>query len=123
MTNNTTILKQTDEQPNVEVELGSNTISMEGVCMPENAVEMFKPIFDIIQELLSKKENIRLNFNLKYLNSMSSKQLLRLLFEIDDSESSYSVVWKFSDGDQIMKSKGEELQSILDISDFKFEAI
>lgn len=120
---NTTILKQTDDYPKVELNEETNTLIIEGVSMPENAVKMFQPVFEQIHILIQKKELINLRIHLKYLNSMSSKQLLRLLFEIKESNTPHSIVWNYSHGDEIMKLKGDEIKSILELEKFEISEI
>lgn len=117
MSNPHIILKATDDYP--KVILDGENISIEGVCMPENAAEMFKPVFDMLDELINSNNNLNIEVNLKYINSMSSKQLLRMFYELNNSKLNIKVLWKHSLQDELMKLKGEEIKSILEIKDFE----
>lgn len=99
----------------------TKTLVFEGVCMPENAVEMFAPIFEFISKISARKVNIELNF--KYLNSMSSKQLLRLFLEIYENFQNFEFIWKYDEDDELMKMKGEEFEAILETPNFKIVTI
>ena len=109
------IIKREKDIPSVSYQ--ENTLLMEGVCMPENAADMFKTISENLESI--DKDELKIKLNFKYLNSMSSKQLLRLLFTSVDKFKEFEVVWSYAKEDELMKMKGEELQEILE--DVKFE--
>lgn len=52
VSNNRTILKSTSDYPNVQFDEVNNVITIEGVCMPENAVDMFAPVFEDLYNIL-----------------------------------------------------------------------
>lgn len=118
MSNNIVILTSSSEKPNVVFDEVASVITIDGVCMPENAVEMFEPVFDYLSNILKSKNELTLNIHLSYINSMSSKQLFKLLFEVIESEIESKINWLYSSDDELMKMKGEEIQSILDDNNF-----
>ena len=118
---NRIILEGGNDSPEVLYSDDNCTLSISGVCMPENAVEMFLPIFNGINEL--NTNNLILTLNLQYLNSMSSKQLLRLLMTIIDKFQELKIVWNFEEGDMLMQMKGEELKEVLQIEKFEIIAL
>lgn len=109
-----------EDHPLIEYDESTHMICMEGICMPENAIDMFSPVFDLVSELLSQKTKIELMMYFKYINSMSSKQILRLLLLIKASDVPYSIIWNYNTGDDLMRFKGNEFKSILE-EDVKFQ--
>lgn len=107
------------DTPSVNFKEG--VLEIDGVCMPENATDMFKPIFDNLKVI--DKSNLSILLNFKYLNSMSSKQLLRLLFVSSDLFESFNIVWSYSKEDDLMKMKGKELKEILENVKFELKQI
>lgn len=116
------VISPFEDHPLIEYDASDNLICMEGICMPENAIDMFSPVFDMVSDLLSKKTKIDLVMYFKYLNSMSSKQILRLLLLIKASGVPYSITWNYNTGDDLMRFKGNEFKSILD-EDANFQVI
>ena len=123
MLKNSTILKSTEEFPNITFDENNQAIVIDGVCMPENAVEMFEPVFEFLETLISSKSTINLNIKLSYINSMSSKQLFRILYEVIESGNEYFIAWNYSLEDELMKMKGEEIKDVLGVSNFEIKAV
>ena len=123
MLKNSTILKSTEEFPNITFDENNQAIVIDGVCMPENAVEMFEPVFEFLETLISSKSTINLNIKLSYINSMSSKQLFRILYEVIESGNEYFIEWNYSAEDELMKMKGEEIKDVLGVSNFEIKAV
>ena len=112
------ILSSTEESPEVVFNPESATLSITGVCMPENAVTTFSPIFDRLQNITSSVSSLNVEFSFKYLNSMSSKQVLRLIDTIVENSNGYSINWYYDNGDTLMMMKGEEIKEILELENF-----
>ena len=114
------ILKEGAGIPEVTFNESNNSLLIAGVCMPENATQMFKSIFDFIDNKIEK--SISLVLKIKYLNSMSSKQLLRLLFEITENYEPVVITWYYKKEDDLMRMKGEELFEIIEAENFTLSA-
>lgn len=83
--------------------------------MPENADEFYSPLLQKVDELIgSDGDQVTITIELSYMNSMSNKQILRLLKHLEGKSFSLVVNWNYAPGDELMKVKGEELDRICD---------
>jgi hypothetical protein len=85
-------------------------IHIKGVSMPENAFEFYDPLEKMILENISGSPVLEIE--LSYMNSMSNKQLLKLIKQLASKSSSLKVIWKYAKGDSLIKNKGEEICTI-----------
>ena len=112
-------LKATEDTPEVLFDKEKSVFSLKGRAMPENAFEFFKPIIDWMKEYAqSPNDNTELEVYLEYFNSSSVKQIFNLLSKIDDlSDQGHQakIIWCYKANDQLMKEKGAEFESFLDV--------
>ena len=76
------ILKILGTKYTLEINFDPDTghLEMAGSSYPENAVEFFRPIFDWIENYVSKvKNSILLSLNFDYLNSISTRCIINIL--------------------------------------------
>ena len=113
-------IKETKDSPCVRMDRSDKLIEIKGLSMPENAFEFYSPLINEVDKLfVGNQEEIQVLISLEYLNSMSNKQLLRFLKHLEQKFNKAKVEWLFASGDDLMKLKGEELQSIC--TDMVFE--
>lgn len=106
-------IEATESSPLCEVSVEAKSIMLSGVSMPENANEYYLPIIEKVTSLFtSASGDFVLTVDLRYMNSMSNKQLLRLMKHIESMGFSLTVNWQYQTGDDLMKVKGEELKRI-----------
>ncbi|HET6993290.1 MAG TPA: SiaC family regulatory phosphoprotein [Bacteroidia bacterium] len=106
-------LEETIDSPLVVIKSDSPHIMISGVSMPENSYEFYSPIETKALELLKDRGNdILIEIELSYLNSMSGKQLLQLIRKISYNHSGLKVVWKYKTDDDLMRIKGEDIKRI-----------
>ena len=125
MSNQALYIEAQDDTPMVkhEMEGSSNVITIEGVSMPENTLDFYVPLLQQIDEICSGSKKNKLVFHLDYMNSMSNKQVLKLISSIFKKDPELKVIWKYSNGDELIKMKGEEMRSILEGIDLSIEEI
>ena len=64
----------------VNFDPGKGTLEISGSSYPENAMEFFHPIFEWLENYISKvKHPIVLNLNFDYLNSISTRCIIDIL--------------------------------------------
>ncbi len=102
-------IKGTKDSPFVSITNSPKKIVMEGVLMPENAYDFFIPIHESVKAILGNSDPLEVHFEIVYLNSMSNKQILKLLKDIETSGIKCDVIWKYKPTDRLMKMKGMEL--------------
>lgn len=106
-------LEATDSTPICEISVGDSSMLLSGVSMPENANEFYLPLIQKIDSLFENSSGkFTLRVQLSYMNSMSNKQLLRLMKHLEGKSFDLKVIWKYESGDDLMKVKGEELERI-----------
>jgi len=89
-----------------------NSIIIKGISMPENALEFYHPITEKIFNFFNSYSNTTLDINLGYMNSMSNKQILKLIHAIYEKSNDLIVIWQHEKNDELIKIKGEEFQTI-----------
>ncbi len=57
------------------------------------------------------------------MNSMSNKQVLKLLKNISEKDLDLKVVWRYNNQDDLIKHKGSEIQSIFPHLNMRLEEI
>lgn len=114
MNPSTLIIESNDDTPLVKLltKDGNNSIIIQGVSMPENAIEFYNPLFESIFGFFKSFSNTTLEINLTYMNSMSNKQVLKLIWNIYEKAPDLKVVWKYAINDELIKLKGEEIKSV-----------
>jgi hypothetical protein len=92
---------------------------MEGQLMPENIILFFKPVEEWINKYLKKPANYtKIDLNLSYLNSCSTKRLcdmLRLFNKQYLKGYDMKVLWTYEEGDDTVQEIGDDLKSMIDI--------
>jgi hypothetical protein len=123
MSNEALNIEASEDTPMVKHEVAdnSNIITISGVSMPENTLDFYIPLLEQINGICSRSKGNKLVFHLEYMNSMSNKQVLKLISSTFKSDPELKVVWQYSKGDDLIKMKGEEMRSILDGVNFSLE--
>jgi high-affinity K+ transport system ATPase subunit B len=125
MSNETLYIEANDDTPMVKHEVvdNSNVITISGVSMPENTLDFYVPLLEQINRICSGTKGNKLVFNLEYMNSMSNKQVLKLISSIYKNDPELKVIWYYSKDDDLIKMKGEEMMSILDGVNFSITVL
>ena len=92
---------------------GHNHITIKGLSMPENVLEFYAPLNEKIFSFFDGAfQNIQVDINLQYMNSMSNKQLLKLLKNMAEKDNQLKVIWHYNQNDDLIRHKGDEIKSI-----------
>jgi hypothetical protein len=121
MANEPLNIEATNDTPLVKQEIAgdSSTIVISGVSMPENTLEFYVPLLEQLKTACAGLSKLELTFHLEYMNSMSNKQVLKLIGILSKEQKNFSVIWKYNKEDELIKMKGEEMSSILEGVSFK----
>lgn len=95
-------------------------LKLEGRSYPENAAAFYDPLIDFTNYLESKV--VRIDINLEYINTASSKKLLHLLQVLDDNESLKKIMvnWHYEEGDEDSVETAEIYEESLDRVEFAY---
>lgn len=122
MNNTVLTINSHEDTPIVTLTKGDkNSISISGISMPENAFEFYDSLLSQITTFFGKLSNMELTFKMEYMNSMSNKQLLKLIVNCYELDNNLSVLWKYANDDELIKMKGEEMQAIYPNINIKIE--
>jgi hypothetical protein len=89
------------------------TILIKGVAMPENAFEFFDPLEEkALAFAESCRGELKLEVQVSYLNSMSGKQIFKLIRRLTSKKPAMQVLWKYAKGDDLIRIKGEEIGAL-----------
>lgn len=121
------ILKGTKTTPDVEMRFDQHFISMKGEAYPENAVAFFGKLVEELRKYLALTGSgkLRVEMNLKYLNSASTKMLYKFVEELNLAAKkgrSVELAWCFESDDSMLQEFGEDLRDAFGSIDVKLNA-
>jgi hypothetical protein len=110
----------TEETPDVDFNISTGQFAIVGRSLPEDAYTFYRPVMDWINKyIVDCTESFDLKIHLDYFNSSSGRYLLEMLVSMEEKLSNTSLVsidWVVDEDDELMIEKGEEFQSLLDLS-------
>ncbi len=116
-------LEQTKSTPLISIDVNENIQRMEGISIPIDAYEFYKPIAEFIE---SNKLNFKLTaefqFRLTYFNTSSSKAIFNVLQKINEickEIPGMKIVWEYEEEDDFMLETGQEFGDLLN-ADIEF---
>ncbi len=114
-------IAQTEDTPEVYFDVQAGRFRITGRSLPENAYVFYRPILEYVSNFLgiNKKSPVEMEFKMDYFNSSSGRFIFELLTMIEESKfgkTDFRVIWNVDVDDELMIEKGEELQSLLDLS-------
>lgn len=113
MENEKFIIPRTNQTPQVEFDLKNGTFLIRGKIIPENPMEFFEQINKQIDEYLkANPDNIEVNMQLDYFNTVSSKMLSKFFQKII-TKSKPTFNWFYEKDDIELKEAGEDYSHII----------
>lgn len=109
----------TEDTPLIDFNMETGVFKVTGRALPEDAHEFFKPLEEWVQEYAeSPLESTIVEMRIDYFNSAATRYIFNLLMcfeDIVDDGGDVKVVWYYKEGDDMIESKGEEMESILEL--------
>jgi len=94
-------------------------ITFRGRSIPEDVSIFYEQVVDWIRDYCSSPASLTsLEVEMEYLNSGTSKYMLKILKiikELEDAGSDLSIKWIYEEGDDDILERGEYYASILDL--------
>ncbi|MBS1652484.1 MAG: DUF1987 domain-containing protein [Bacteroidetes bacterium] len=112
------LIPQTNNTPLVVASISEGVISIKGKIIPENPDEFFHQLELITQKCAESSQNLKINLQLDYFNTPSSKMLARYFRKVIAKNP--EINWYFEKNDEEIKEAGEDYASLLN---FKFNFI
>jgi len=111
-------IKATKYTPAIHFDYQQNVLEMKGESYPENTAEFYGPVISWLHHYLEviSSQKVRLDIELYYFNSSSSKVLLNILDLLEEAASqgkSITINWIYEEDDEDNQEFGEEFQEDL----------
>jgi len=106
------LIEATHSTPAVHFSMDGR-LMIEGRSLPEDVNKFYTPLIEWISNLVS--ETVKLDINLEYLNSASSKKLMELLKILDANGRIKSLIvnWHYEEGDDDTLETGQIFEEVL----------
>jgi len=116
--NNLTI-EPTSSTPAVQFR-DDGRLLIEGRSLPENVTKFYNPLVEWANRIATQV--VKLDVNLEYLNSASSKKLLELLRAFDNNSqiSTFIVNWHYEADDDDSLESGQIFEDLLKKAQFRY---
>ncbi len=116
------ILKETEDTPEIIFNPEEGIFKISKISVPEDAFQFYEPILGWLRDY-EKNPNPEtiVNFDLEYVNTASSKQLIQimLLLEKIAMKSKVTIKWFYEAIDEDMQSLGERYNKLVKVN-FEF---
>ncbi len=113
------IIDRTGNTPKVHFNHKAGKLIIEGRSIPENPGDFFEQLIDWLEKYYKDpKDTTRMDLNLEYVNSGSSKYLLgifRMIKKRFDEGSNCIINWYYEEDDEAILSLGEHFKSTIKI--------
>ncbi len=112
-------LPKSEDKPWVILDQEENIFEIGGRSLPENSEKLFSPIKKWITEY-GNSPNRLTNFVFKfdYFNSSSARRIIEIfliLKKIKEGNNEVKITWYFEKDDILLKEKGHEMLSMIEI--------
>lgn len=119
-------LEATHTTPEVRLDPEAGTVVLRGESYPENALAFYEPVLAAAADFLSARsgQGVTVEFELKYFNSSSTKELFRLFDMLEDAAregATVTIHWRYDAEDDNLQEFGEDFQE--DFPALTFEMI
>ncbi len=112
-------LEGTNKTPQLDFNANEGRFLIAGRSIPENSIEFYKPLFEWLDNYVSKaKSNTILDVKLEYFNTSSSKclvEIFRKLEALQQKNDNVLINWFYEEDDEDMQESGEDFQEIIDV--------
>ena len=112
-------LANTEDTPYLLLDKENNKFEISGRSLPEDAFEFYSPIHEWLKSYVSDANpSTELVMSLDYFNSSSARNIVEMLFileKITEMGKEVKVTWLYQEEDDVMKSRGEEIQSVVEL--------
>jgi hypothetical protein len=115
MSNEVYVIKAEEDTPYVSMEKkgSAGQVVIKGLSMPENPLEFYTPLSEKLHDFFGDNfSGLTMEINLHYMNSMSNKQLLKLIRSLSAKDKDLKILWRYEPNDDLIRMKGEEIKTL-----------
>jgi hypothetical protein len=112
-------LEPTTSTPEVRFS-ADGRLMIEGRSLPENVIKFYNPLVEWVGKL--KTEVVKIDLNLEYLNSASSRKILEILkvLDINSNIKVLIVNWHYESDDEDALESGQIFEDLLNKAQFRY---
>jgi hypothetical protein len=112
-------LEGSPKTPTIEFNSGSGYLLIRGRSIPENSIEFYKGLIEALETYNNgPQSNTKVDIQLEYFNTSSSKCILdvfKKLEAINSGNSEVVINWYYEEDDEDMLEAGEDYQAIINV--------
>ena len=112
-------LEGSPKTPTIEFNSGSGYLLIRGRSIPENSIEFYKGLIEALETYNNEPQsNTKVDIQLEYFNTSSSKCILdvfKKLEAINSGNSEVVINWYYEEDDEDMLEAGEDYQAIINV--------
>lgn len=116
---NLLIIEETQDTPKIVFDKNKGIFEISGRSLPENAIKFYTPVLKWLEDYIAvPNPTTCFEFKLDYFNSASTKkifEIITILEKLTPSDSSVIIKWYYSKDDELIKTKGIEMQEMFEI--------
>ncbi|MBL4585767.1 MAG: DUF1987 domain-containing protein [Flavobacteriales bacterium] len=112
-------VEPSEDTPLIDFDISTGVFKISGRSLPEDAVEFYKPIQQWLDDYVADPlDSTLVEMHVDYYNSASTRYIFNILMTLEDlidAGKEAKVVWHYKADDEVIRTKGEELESILEL--------
>ena len=112
-------IEGTPKTPTIRFDMKSGEMLIKGRSIPENSIEFYKPLTEALDAYAdSPQSETKVNIQLEYFNTSSSKCILdvfKKLEKINSGGSNVTINWHYEEDDEDMLEAGEDYEAIINV--------
>lgn len=117
------VIESTGKNPKVILDKENNIFKFSGRSIQEDSDKFYNPILGWIRSYIKDPNPVtEVVFRLEYLNSSSTRRILKLLLELVQVEKrgkELKIIWYYEKDDEVIYERGEEIENIVGV-DIKY---
>lgn len=112
-------IEPTEDIPIIDFDAATGILKVEGRALPEDAHAFFRPISEWLQAYIKEPhDSTIMELRIDYFNSAAARYIFNLLMFLEnlaEADKQVNVIWYYKADDEMIKTKGEEFDSMLDL--------
>ncbi len=111
-------MEETEDTPEIILDPEEGKFKISKISVPENALDFYRPVLDWIKQY-AEEPNIQtvFDFDLEYVNTASSKQIIQiiLLLQKVSEKGNVKVNWYYESIDEDMRALGARYKKLVTV--------